>query len=128
MCSGSKYANAKGTSWTISTKLISLERSKLILNSLSNRVSATLFKCVVSETTSNDFKVIITGITMVINYSMPKKMEFFISTASIYNPLGDSFTRFTKIIISTILFWTFTKINIIMLMFKLCSNWSYHKH
>ena len=50
---------------------------------------------------------------MLINYSMSKKkMGFFISTTIIYNSLGDSPTRFTKIIVSAILFWTFTKINI----------------
>ena len=56
---------------------------------------------------------------MLINYSMPTKMGFLISTTMIYNSLIDSPSRFTRIIISTVLFWTFTKINKIMFVFKL---------
>ena len=48
---------------------------------------------------------------MLINYRISKKMGFLISTTMIYNSLRDSPSRFTKIIISTGLFWTFTKIN-----------------
>ena len=56
---------------------------------------------------------------MLINYSMLKKMGFFISTTMIYNLLRDSPSRFTKIIISAVLFWTLTKINAIMFVLKL---------
>ena len=38
-------------------------------------------------------------------------MGFLISITMIYNSLWDSPSRFIKIIISTILFWTFSKIN-----------------
>ena len=55
---------------------------------------------------------------MLINYSMLKKMGFSISTTMIYNSLRDSPSRFTKIIISAVLFWTFTKINVMMFVLK----------
>ena len=55
---------------------------------------------------------------MLINDSMLKRMGFFISTTMIYNLLTDSPSRFTNMIISAILFWTFTKINDIMFVLK----------
>ena len=55
---------------------------------------------------------------MVIKYIIPKKMGLLISTTMIYNLLRNSHSRFTKIIISTILFWTFTKIINFMFLFK----------
>ena len=55
---------------------------------------------------------------MLINYSMSEKMGFFISTNKIYNSLRDPPSRFTKIIISAALFWTFAKINNIMFVLK----------
>ena len=88
-------------------------------NSSINRAtfSKLSFKHVVSETASNDFKIITIGIMILINYSMFKKMGFFISTTMIYDSLIDFPSRFTKIIISTVLFWTFTPINSIMFVF-----------
>ena len=88
-------------------------------NSSINRAtfSKLSFKHVVSETASNDFKIITIGIMILINYSMLKKMGFFISTTMIYDSLRDFPSRFTKIIISTVLFWTFTPINSIMFVF-----------
>ena len=88
-------------------------------NSSINRAtfSKLSFKHVVSQTASNDFKIITIGIMILINYSMFKKMGFFISTTMIYYSLRDFPSRFTKIIISTVLFWTFTPINTILFVF-----------
>ena len=73
-----------------------------LINSLINKKGIGLqqpfFKSVFSETTPNN---------------IAKK----IGSTMIYNMLRDSPSRFTKIIISTILFWTFTKINNIIFMF-----------